>query len=104
MQSPIPINHRPCLEQLVKLLALRSWLRAWKWDERHCIIYEAQVGKVPQTLARSLLSALSAVQLFHPIASVGIWTSLAIPLYGRRLQSFQTPLMYIVSLHTACAR
>lgn len=24
MQSPIPINHRPCLEQLAKLLALRS--------------------------------------------------------------------------------
>lgn len=23
MQSPIPINHRPCLEQLAKLLALR---------------------------------------------------------------------------------
>lgn len=56
MQSPIPINHRPCLEQLVKLLALRSWLRAWKWDERRCIIYESRAGKVPQTglwLARS---------------------------------------------------
>lgn len=49
MQSLIPINHRPCLEQLVKLLALRSWLRAWKWDERCCIIYEARARKAPQT-------------------------------------------------------
>lgn len=56
MQSPIPINHRPCLEQLAKLLALHSWLQAWKWDERRCIIYEARAGKVPLTglwLARS---------------------------------------------------
>lgn len=49
MQSPIPINHHPCLEQLVKLLALSSWLRAWKWDERRCIIYEARARRAPQT-------------------------------------------------------